>query len=225
MNRGLFAAQLNEAWNVLGMLGLDADRVWHPTYPAHLAAHFRSLSYLQVWRTCYAEQYYDFLLADNSVIQLRATSFQPLRVSYAYYECPFDAPSYADFVESEVSVSAFEAGDEFREEYENFLLACPPKAAITPIRYDYDPDRYTEGIHPASHFHLGHANSVRIATHRILRPLSFLLFVLRQRYPIHWPNLLAQREAPVWCRNIRDALDSVEDAYIHPNDMFEMILQ
>lgn len=224
MNQGLFAAQVNTGWDILRTLKLDSDRVWYPSYPENPATRFRSLSYVDVWKNCFSNQFYDFLLSDRSFIQFRADSFRPLKVSYAYYECPFQGLSYAEFIEKELELSLDDVGDFFHEEYEDYLLSCGPKETVTPIRYDYDPERYMEGLHPASHIHFGHGSNIRVGTKRILRPLSFLLFVIRQCYSQSWKTCLALNDASTWCKNVRDALDEIDARFLNTADYSEMIL-
>lgn len=106
------------------------------------------------------------------------------------------------------------------------MQTCSQKESVTPIRYDYRPQHYEEGRHPASHVHFGHMNNIRLATERVLeRPLSFFLLVIRQYYPDDWVNLLQHAEAGNWCKNVRDDLGNVSTEYWRPLDQLEMILR
>jgi hypothetical protein len=224
MNRGTFAAQVNTGWDILQALNLAYERVWYPKYPEAPAAEFRPLSYVEVWTKCFSNQYYDFMLSDRSLIQFRVESFRPLKASYVYYECPFKGLSYAEFIEDELELSVEEAGDLFREEFDDYLLTCGLKETVTPIRYDYDPEQYLEGLHPASHIHFGYGNGIRVGTKNVLRPLSFVLFIMRQCYSQSWKLTHTMSEASTWCNNVRDGLEKVDEKFANALDIREMML-
>jgi hypothetical protein len=99
-----------------------------------------------------------------------------------------------------------------------------PKISVTPLRYDYHPDLYTQGRHPASHVHFGHGSNIRIGTDRALKPLSFSLLVLRQYYPDTWARLIRAAETEQLCRNVRTTLDPVPGHYWGAFDKWEMLL-
>ena len=116
MNRGLFGAQLNNCWEIISYLELDYERVWYPTYEQYNPTNFKGLTYLEVWKKCLADHIYNFQLADNSLIQFRVDSFNPLKVGYSYYECPYLCLSYAEFVESELGFDIKGVRDGFMKE-------------------------------------------------------------------------------------------------------------
>lgn len=180
------------------------------------------MSYVETWKYCFQNQWYDFLLVDNSLVQFRIYSLRPLKVSYAFLDCPFGGTTYEDFIQTQLELDVNDVGDSFRQEYADYLLTCPPKPAWTPIRYDYDSDAYMPGIHPASHMHFGYGNGIRVATLRILKPLSFVLFVVRQCYGQAWRDLNDHENMTYWCRNIRDSLDLVDRAFMDAIDQREM---
>ena len=222
MNRGLFSTQVNTAWNILKHLELAAKRVYVPDY-SEKASTFRGLTYLDTWKQCIQRQSYNFQLVDNSLIQFQVDNYTPLELRYVFYECPFESMSYLDFLDSN-DLNYYEVGDGFRAEYEEYLATCELKETFTPIRYDFSPNLYTEGRHPASHIHFGHRNEIRIGTRHILRPLSFLLLIIRQNYPNTWQRLLQHEEATNWCKNVREQLDGIHDTYWNALDEWEMIL-
>lgn len=223
MSRGLFAAQINEAERILRSLGLLEERNYAPSYNRVKAADFRGLSYSETWEKCYSERFFDFLLADDSIMQFRA-SFDPLDLGYAFYENPY-APlvSFDQFVEQELLARGDEI-DEYDLVRDYQLLTPELKIGVTPLRYDYAPAQYAEGLHPASHMHFGHAGHVRVGTRKILRPLSFLFFTLRQCYPDSWRVLTNWAHAPHLCRNVHEELDPIDGAYWRVKDTWEMSL-
>lgn len=226
MNRGLFNAQINTCWKIVSSLELSHDRIWYPMYRQYYPANFRGLTYLESWEKCLVNNLYNFQLTDHSLIQFRVDSFNPLKVGYSYYECPYQSLSYTEFVESELGFNIDVVRDSFMKEYSDYLNSCNLKDSVTPVRYDYDTNNYREGVHPASHIHFGYLSNIRIGTRKVLvKPLSFLLLVIRQIYPNHWTNLLENSSASIWCRNIRMNLDDVHTDYWNPKDLLELFLQ
>lgn len=226
MNPAIFATQINEVESILKRLGLVQERNKFPNYQYLGISRFRNVSYRRIWETCYKEELYDFILSDQSILQFRA-EFVPENFHYAYYEAPHHGLSYEDFL---VQDSGFppdelvEIGDSFRPEYETALATAKLKEMASPIRYDFEPALYFEGIHPASHVHIGHANNIRIATKKLLRPISFLLFILRQMYPEKWREFWKIDEDLLIRRNVRTNLDDLTSAYWNSQDEWEMVL-
>lgn len=224
MNEGLFKAQLNEGWLLLCSLGLDGYRNHFPRYPDNPGALFRRMTYHHTWEMCFAKMFYDFQLFDNSLIQFRIVNGATPSYNYSYYECPYSSMTYNEFLGT-LDASYDESGDEFRQDYEAYLSSCDLKDAVTPIRYDYNPGQYVEGRHPASHLHLGFFSNIRLSTKKILKPLSFLLLIIRQCYPEVWSRIHERTNADILCRNIRISLEDVSNDYCNPLDLNEMILQ
>jgi hypothetical protein len=223
MNIALFNAQLNTAWDLLNDLSIGSERNWSPDYAGLGASAFRHLSYLDVWKKCVNETFYDFQLSDNSLLQFRVPSYSPLELSYVYYECPYECLAYEEFVQ-ELGFAYEDVHDELKPEYGDYVTTCDAKDTVTPIRYDLSPALYRAGGHPASHIHFGHNSDIRVGTRRILRPLSFVLFVLRQCYSKTWQRLLARSDAEILCRNVKQNLTDVPREYWDVLDEREMTL-
>jgi hypothetical protein len=232
---GRFEAQLAIVGNLLKKLGRLEDRVPVPNKTLG-AAHFKGLSYRQVYEECVREYAYDFRLTDQSLLLFvkGGQNIHDGSLSYCYYECPVPAMSYREFVAMEAELpksgEEFEQelelwGDELRPDYEQYLTSLEAKRIVTPIRYDYKASDYREGVHPASHVHFGFANEIRVATHRVMNPVSFALLVIRQCYPKTWEALLAVRAGPILCRNVRDKIEAVDAAYFKGRDSLELALQ
>lgn len=223
MNEGLVQAQLNDGWSLLCDLHIDGYRNNFPRYPDNPGAYFRKMSYPETWETCFLEKYYDFQLFDNSLIQFRIERGETINLNYSYYECPYDSMTYKEFL-SDLETSFSESGDEFRQEYEVYLSSCNIKGSVTPIRYDYSPSQYHEGRHPVSHLHLGHSSHIRLATKKILKPLSFLLLITRQFYPDVWTKFHEHPNANILYRNVRTNLETVGEEFWNTLDDCEMVL-
>lgn len=231
---GLFGAQLNKISEILDGLGLLEDRQTFPNTSLG-ASDFKGLPYRGVYETAVKESAYDFRLADQSLVIFRRAGEDRHNgeLSYSYLECPVEVMPFREFVASQVGIPTghptFEHlmdqwGDELRPEYEQYALTLEAKHVVTPIRYDYVARDYKPGRHPASHVHFGFKNEIRVGTNRIMLPISFLLFILRQRYPEQWVRFCAGADAVHICRNVRQDLDTVDDAYRSTLDNYEIAL-
>lgn len=154
-------------------------------------------------------------------------------LGFSYSECPLPVMSYREFVGNQFGVTPMdddfeltvaEWGDDLRSDYEQYVTSSDSKAAVTPIRYDYLASDYKAGSHPASHVHFGFRNEVRVGTRRIMNPVSFTLFIIRQRYPQSWRRFLEMGQCEVLCRNVREDIDSVNAAYWQQRDDLEVAL-
>lgn len=141
---GKFRASVNDVERLLTKMGFAPERVYGPNYTG-IASKVRVMSYVEQWEFCYREHAYDFKLFDSSLLQ-----FQREPLSYAYVECPYDIPSFDAFLRSrDTDAGGAEDTVVARAEYENLISSVDPKIA-TPMRFDYDPGAYREGVHPAA---------------------------------------------------------------------------
>jgi hypothetical protein len=193
----------------------------------------KGLTYRQVYEECVKEFAYDFRLRDQSLMMFvkGGNNEHDGSLSYCYYEAPVAVMSYEEFVADQFRLTPLDAeyqealltvGDELRPDYEQCVVNMESKRYVTPIRYDYKASDYREGVHPASHVHFGFANEVRVGTRRILNPVSFVLLIVRQRYPRAWETVLKHRRAQYWCRNVREEIAEVNGAYWKALDLREM---
>jgi hypothetical protein len=141
--------------------------------------------------------------------------------------------SYEEFVVLQFHLSPTDAeiqdlvesgNTSFAAEFEQYLGSSPTKALVTPIRYDYSTAHYRAGLHPASHSHFGFGIDMRVGTRNILKPISFTLFVVRQRYPQVWIELCSKGTNAFLFGQVRAELDGVDDSYRSSEDDREMAL-
>ena len=224
MKHGAFRTQVSQAERILNKLGLYDGKGYWPAYNQYGTSSFDGKNYSEIWQFCFANQLYDFKLSDDSLIQFRANSFVPLDISYSYLECPFYKPiSFEKFIEQEIMDADKDEFDLLRE-YDFYIATLKKKDVVIPIRYDYNPKLYKAGCHPASHIHFGHNNEIRLGTKKILKPLSFLFFIIRQCYPDIWIQFTHKEEAGNLCRDIRVSLDDIDDEFWNKLDDWEMVL-
>jgi hypothetical protein len=181
----------------------------------------RGLGYRQRWERCRADGWYDYQLEDGSLFQFRygETSF-----SLSFLQCPYQVTPFEDFAYERLGDGWEVFEEELREEYEIFQMTDISERSVTPVRYDYDPALYRAGVHPAGHIHMGVDNNVRIAARKVLNPLSFAMFVVRQHYPDKWEKFGDHPEFIVRVREVRESLDDVVDAFFQQKDHCEMFL-
>lgn len=225
MNEGTFHNQVKEIKPILKSLDLFGDRIYRPKYPPNPAAIFRHLDYSSIWKKCFAESYFDYQLSDDSLIQFRVESFNPLCVSYVYYECPF-VPSlpFPEFLRDFIEVEDWNSPHYRKQDFSDYYLMADKKEVVTPIRYDFSPSLYRSGLHPASHIHFGFQSNIRVGTKKLLKPISFVLFILRQVYPDYWGKFTGLEIANHAVRNIREHLDDVHNDFWNELDNWEMSL-
>lgn len=145
--------------------------------------------YKKIYDCAMQNKDYDFRLKDNSIMQFtikKDNNNNIIKMRYAFYKCP-----YLIFKEDE-------------QEYTDILL----KNYVS-IRYDYDIKEYEEVIHPISHLHIGNDNNVRIPVDKILDPLEFGIFIVRNIYKNEWRVLLND--------NIK------KNKYIRPKNQLELL--
>lgn len=170
-----------------------------------VVTELKQLPYKDQWLVCKARGWYHVYMDDNAIFNF---SLDP-KPSFSFLDCPIDAMPFSEFLAQEREADPSITRHDLVGQYEEYLATCPPKAALTPIRYDFDPTAYRPGIHPAAHVHVGLDNHIRIGLRRELTPLAFFLFVVRQRYPRHWEYLLDHALATRLPRLIREELDQV----------------
>ncbi len=145
---------------------------------------------------------YNFLLTDDSIIQLQynpegeiCKEFEDIEdniglefdnlnfiLKYCYFESPYTAEyySYMDYlIDNELNYEdvKLDLWEEYNEGMEKLL-----KNDVTYIRYDYSLKGYKEGCHSISHFHMGLSDSNRFTSDKIVTPEGFIIFLLKQIY-------------------------------------------
>ena len=223
-----FGAKVKQAGDVLSAVGLLAQaNTWPPAY-AGMAKEVRKEPYRKEWEYYESKSLFDFKLTDGSLFQFKDSPEAHLDASFCFYESPLAVDDFETFVVTTHDATVAELGDIIElveEEYEAYLSSAGLKKAVAAIRYDYSPLLYREGCHPASHIHVGLGNEVRISTRRLMNPVSFALFVVRQVYPNHWARLLGVDEATEHIKHVRECLQPVDEAFQRVKDAWELRLE
>lgn len=172
------------------------------------------------------DEWYDCRLIDSSLLQFRRWD---QKLSYSYLESPYEAMTFDEYASERMDENWQMLPAEVRQSleldlrggYELYLQSDLAERHTTPLRYDYEPALYRVGIHPAGHIHFGLNNEIRLCTKRILSPLSFTLFVMRQCYPKHWEILLQTRQDDPIFREVREKLTAVPGKFMQALDHCE----
>jgi hypothetical protein len=231
---GRFQTQLNTVGVILSRSGLLEERVLSPNKRLGVS-FFKGKSYRQVYEDCVREYSFDFRLIDQSLLLFlkNGRTLDDGGLSFSYYECPVQVVPYKEFVGTQIGLTPFDEdfeeavaqfGDDLRADYEQYVATTDSKNVVTPIRYDCKASDYKEGRHPASHVHFGFGNEIRVGTRRVMNPISFILMIVRQCYPDRWELLRRSQYASGWCRNVRESIDEVDNAYWNVGDQLEVAL-
>lgn len=221
MKRGAFFVQIKECWKILQSLDMDGEYVSNPQYPKSPRAYFKGMTYVEIWKACLNNRFYHCQLHDSSLMYFGFTGEDLF--SLCFYQFPFDAATYSEFID-ELGFTYFEVGENLRDDYEDYLSTCKVRESISTIRYDINYDLYKEARHPVSHIHIGHENHIRIRTEKIMGPLSFLYFILRQQYPEKWILYSHDVEKYLLHNQMRNNLTVINGSYLSDWDKCELYL-
>jgi hypothetical protein len=216
-------ARIATAARILESAKLLDHRVHWPSYSG-VAKEVRDQPYRAEWGYYESQSLFDFRLLDGSLFQFKDQPESHTDISFSFYESPLLVDDYATFLYSNYSLSFEEVGDIAREDYDQYLSSASLKQAITMIRYDHSPGLYEEGSHPASHLHIGHGSPIRLATERIMNPISFTLFVMRQVYTRSWEALIASPVVDEHVKHVRDGLPRIATEFFNSKDRWELYL-
>ena len=156
---------------------------------------------------------YDFILKDDAVFQFSCsenTSLENGKIRYAYYPNPYDCRSYEMFL-IENGESVEDCGDFYKEEYIQYRSECKIKNNITPIRYDYDFSLYRPMSHPISHIHIGFEQNIRIPVSKMLTPIKFVSFVLKNIYFDKWYSGYADENVCKFFSSAKNQCEKIDD--------------
>ena len=142
--KGRFNAQLARIARVLKLLDLLEEAQANPNKSLG-AAHFRGMSYRQVYEECIREYAYDFRLVDQSLLLFIKGGHDAHdgTLSFSFTECPVDVMPYRDFVASAVGITPDDTsfaetladwGDALRSDYGDYVTSEDSKAIATPLR-------------------------------------------------------------------------------------------
>ncbi|MNL10885.1 hypothetical protein D3C87_1317000 [compost metagenome] len=141
---------------------------------------------------------YEILLFDDSIFQFSLIG-DVLR--YCFIQNPSIYVDKFDYLKEFYSPEElFEYSDEEllstikEEEYEQFVDDQNLNLEANIFRYDLDSKGYTPLLHSYSHIHIGLNENTRISCSKILTPLKFVIFSIKNTYYKEWKNALKSNE-------------------------------
>lgn len=175
-----------------------------------------SNKYYQAYKSGLENYDFDFLLKDESYFQFQYINKEGvLEIRYAYFQNPFEYLTYEEYLESEIDLNEIDEsiesiGNLFEVEYNQFLNEQELTSNYSTIRYDSDFKNYKPILHSVSHIHIGHLSDIRIPLDKILSPLRFVLFTLKNIYYHNWKNKWENDNKDLVLK-LRDCLNGEED--------------
>ncbi|WP_347839003.1 DUF2290 domain-containing protein [uncultured Draconibacterium sp.] len=217
---GKVSVQFNNVEKILKETNLLSERNYYPEKLESHLSELRLLDYEKTWKHYLSNSHYNFQLSDNSLFHFTLNENKP---SYAFLGCPYECLNYKDFLK-ENDFDFDEVGESFYSDYENYLDACPIKVSPMTMRFDYDESSYNEGLHPASHIHIGFNNHIRIGFKTIIDPFAFFCFVIRNVYPEIWSFLLTNSKYSALILTYKEKLEPIESKHYNKIDEKEFYL-
>lgn len=194
MTKGKFYTSLNEVEDLLKVANLLRQKGFKPIGEVSAEFKFSALrkTYFQTYKIGKINFDFDFLLQDESYLQFSHNDSNnpkyPL-LRYAFFQNPQEFISYEDYL-WQLNIEPEEAGDSFIEEYSQYLSEASINTEATTIRYDLDFSSHHPLIHATSHLHIGVSENLRIPCNKIMTPVAFTLFIIKNLYYNTWKNLM-----------------------------------
>lgn len=174
-------------------------------------------SYFKAYKIGLSNYDFDFLTSDHSFFQFEfKIDGNITEIRYAFFQNPIDYISYENYISNLIEQENLEATKEeigtlFEDEYHQFLNEQENISNYATFRYDLDQNNYNPIIHSTSHMHIGHQNNIRIPLNKIISPLKFVLFIIKNVYYQEWKNTTEN--------NTEYVLQILKEARTHQTDL------
>jgi len=168
---------------------------------------------------------YHFMLSDESFLKFECIKDEKgsLILRYYYFGFPYNLPTYNEYL-IDKGKNFNVVGYSDKDEYEQLIVESKEKDPITLIRYDYSEKNYLPGIHSASHFHIGYGNSMRISCSKMITPLLFTLFILKQVYYDEWKILISNEKIIKSYKSLKSKCKEIDKKIFQDIDRKELFL-
>lgn len=192
MTQGKFFSSINESVELLNKFKLFKSRgsKGNGIYSEEFLKLSKGNNIVETYKCAIKNGDYDILLKDDSIIQFQKND-DDLR--YAYIQNPnvfIPKEEYLTLIytteelDELIDFSIEELIDE--NEYEQFLNEQSLNSVSNYFRYDCSSAGYKPLVHSYSHFHIGMNENVRIPTSKIITPLKFTKFCIKNTYFDDW---------------------------------------
>lgn len=163
---------------------------------------------------------FSFLLKDESFFQFHFEKMEnsKCKLRYIFFQFPYEFPTYEQFLKEVYNAEFSDAGYSCHEFYSQAASEADLKNHIAFLRYDYSEEDYKEGIHSASHIHLGFSKTMRLGIDKILSPEAFTLFILKQIYIPEWSSMVCNPKLRSNLRSFKRNCPSLMDSSLF-NDL------
>lgn len=221
MNNREFSQNMESIKRILNRYGFLQD---HKYYKKKLSKDYLDYESIDDFKNTYNKirerQDYHFLLNDDSIFILIFDE-DPLFIKYIYYPFPYDYVTFNEFVER---IYTYEMGPDPLIVYQNMLDDAPIIEPSRLIRYDYSETEYSLGKHSISHFHIGCEKQVVIPCSKILTPICFILFIIKQAYHSDWLLMINSIKFLKTFQNLKQNCDAIQDCFFKSEDQKELYL-
>jgi len=192
MTEGKFHTSIKEAESLLKKFNL-LKSIGHKKFGQYSDEFLKTSKKNDIVKTykCAIENRdYNLLLIDDSIMQFRKDK-EELR--YAFIQNPYTYVSKENYISiifspeelnDQTEISVEQLIDD--NEYEQFLNEQKLNSISNYFRYDYSRKGYFPLIHSCSHMHIGQNENVRIPIAKILTPLKFTKFCIKNTYFDEW---------------------------------------
>jgi len=194
MNQGKFISSINESATLLKKFKLlkRKGEKGNGNYSDEFLKVSKGNNIVETYKCAIKNGDYDFLLNDESILQFQKNS-DDLR--YAFIQNPYNFISKDEYVTLIYTAEDLEELSEFsieemvdENEYEQFLNEQSLNSVSNYFRYDCSPAGYRPLVHSHSHFHIGMNENVRIASSKMITPLKFTKFCIKNTYYENWKS-------------------------------------
>lgn len=222
MNIGQYKSQIREIAVILRDNNILANHVRDNLYNSKKAKEAsKNKEYARIHAEVYNSGEYTFQLKDGSLFQFSFNQ-TPLILNYCYIPFPYEVITYEEYL-GLLGFDFEEVGEGLREEYNQEISSANLKSNLLLIRYDYSEKEYTEKIHSVSHIHLGF-NDVRITSEKIINPVTFFMFVLKQMYLPLWKSLIRNSVFCAYYEKYKNSCNNIPSSYFTHSDKQELYL-
>lgn len=130
----------------------------------------KDIAYEKIYNQLDNEKNYNIKMIDGALIQMLYTYHGKALIKHrlSFFPNP--------------NLESFQNEPELYEEDEIYADILAKNIVTFPIRFDYDPDNFSDTEHPKSHVTLGQYKNCRIPVSEPLTPEIFILFILRNFY-------------------------------------------
>jgi hypothetical protein len=221
MNISSFNISISKIEAILKEFELFKMNGIHSINERGVSSEFKSATiketYFKAYNVGLANYDFDFLTNDQSFFQFEFhINDQKTEIRFSFFQNPVDFISYNDYLlqlieEHHLVETVDEVRGLFEDEYDQFLNEQENISNYTTFRYDLDQDNYLPVVHSFSHIHVGHQNNIRIPINKVISPLKFVLFVIKNVYYLKWKNKMEN--------NPDFILSALKDARVHQADL------